>query len=75
MRQIKAAETATVGGASELAGVKGGGGGGGALVVARDGLVGVDGEGLPHDDFADVGGDEEGEAAAETVALGVTCDV
>ena len=39
------------------------------LVVAGDGLVGVDGEGLPHDDFADVGGDEEGDAAAKAVFL------
>jgi hypothetical protein len=36
---------------------------GGGLIY----LVGVDGEGLPHDDFADVGGDEEGNAAAEAV--------
>ncbi len=39
------------------------------LVVTGDGLVGVDGERLPHDNFANVGGDEEGDSAAEAVLL------
>ena len=42
----------------------------GVLVVASDCLVGIDGERLPHDNFANVCGDEEGDAAAEAVALG-----
>ena len=38
-----------------------------SLVVSGHSLVGVDGKRLPHDDFADVCGDEEGDAAAEAV--------
>ena len=39
------------------------------LVVTSDGLIRIDGEGLPHDNFANVGGDEKGDAAAEAVLL------
>ena len=39
------------------------------LVVTSDGLIRIDGEGLPHDNFANVGGDKEGDAAAEAVLL------
>lgn len=41
-------------------------------------LTSVDGsrrEGLPHDGFADVSGDEEGDTRAETISCKINCDL